>query len=234
MRRISCSTKTSRRAVSSAAPGTWRGEPPQRREALLRCCQAAATGRRGSGPQPIRRRLRAGLMDSSARGAGPRTKTVPCGFATRSARRHIVASVGWPEPCYNFESLSPSDAPPTQLLDFAGPKRFRPSRAPGALKDRSTTPASRPGAPEQGASYSDGRTTTARRSDDNRTGMQPGQRAPGTAGLRISFCTRQLASSPTNSSFSFRQSSAFTRPSSFGSLPALPNRPAIRPSSSSL
>src|SRR5207244_3523111 len=53
-------------------------------------------------------------------------------------------------------------------------------------------------------------------------------------GCRVSFCTRQFNSSPTNNSLSLRQSIAFTVPNSFGIFPARPNLPRIRPSSSSL
>ena len=59
---------------------------------------------------------------------------------------------------------------------------------------------------------------------------RPYRRGSGShCGCRTSFCTRQFVSSPTNSSFSVRQSIALTRPSSFGCLPALPNLPTIRP-----
>jgi len=54
------------------------------------------------------------------------------------------------------------------------------------------------------------------------------------AARSVSFCTRQLASSPTSSSFSLRQSIEFTRPNSFGSLPALPNLPSTLPWRSTL
>jgi hypothetical protein len=53
-------------------------------------------------------------------------------------------------------------------------------------------------------------------------------------GRNVSFCTRQLASSPTSSSFSLRQSIALTMLNSFGIRPALPNWPTTLPSSSSL
>ena len=49
------------------------------------------------------------------------------------------------------------------------------------------------------------------------------------AARSVTFCTRQLASSPTSSSFSLRQSIELTRPNSFGSLPALPNLPTTLP-----
>ena len=57
------------------------------------------------------------------------------------------------------------------------------------------------------------------------------RRTPGFyfAARSVIFCTRQLVSSPTSSSFSFRQSMEFTRPNSFGSLPALPNLPTTLP-----
>ena len=49
-------------------------------------------------------------------------------------------------------------------------------------------------------------------------------------GRSVTFCTRQFPSSPTNSSFSLRQSIALTVPNSFSSLPARPNFPTIFPS----
>jgi hypothetical protein len=54
------------------------------------------------------------------------------------------------------------------------------------------------------------------------------------AARSVSFCTLQLLSSPTSSSFSLRQSMEFTRPNSFTCLPALPNLPTIFPSRSTL
>ena len=45
----------------------------------------------------------------------------------------------------------------------------------------------------------------------------------------VIFCARQFQISPTNRSFSDRQSRAFTMPNSLGSLPALPNRPTTCP-----
>jgi hypothetical protein len=47
----------------------------------------------------------------------------------------------------------------------------------------------------------------------------------------MTFWTRQFQTSPTNSSFSFRQSTELTMSNSFGSLPALPNVPTTFPSS---
>src|SRR6476620_10993312 len=54
------------------------------------------------------------------------------------------------------------------------------------------------------------------------------------AGRSVSFCTRQLPNSPTNSSFSLRQSIELTMLNSFGTRPARPNLPTILPSNSIL
>jgi ABC-type dipeptide/oligopeptide/nickel transport system ATPase component len=77
-----------------------------------------------------------------------------------------------------------------------------------------------------------GRTGLGHDTGDNIRGHRPrGRCSVGFYGCRISFCTRQLRSSATNSVFSDGQAISWIQPNCFGIFPAIPSTPSILPSS---